>query len=51
VIHEGDDFKVEVLVYQVELLGRGKRTRSTVDSAGELKVDGIVVIFPHHGEL
>ena len=35
------------MVYQVELLGRGKRTRSAVDFAGEMNVSGIVFIFPH----
>ena len=44
---DGHKVNVEVLVYQVELLGGGKRTRSAFDFAGEFTVSGIVFIFPH----
>jgi hypothetical protein len=44
---DGHEVNIEVLVYQVELLGRGKRTRSAVDFAWEFTVSGIVFIFPH----
>ena len=41
------EVNVEVVVDQVELLGRLKRTGSAVDFAGEFTVCGIVFIFPH----
>jgi hypothetical protein len=46
-ISNGHEVNIEVLVYQVELLGRQKRTSSAVDFAGEFTVSGIVFIFPH----
>ena len=44
---DGHEVDVEVMVHQVELLGRGERTRSAVDFAGEVNVIGIVCVFPH----
>jgi len=48
---DGHEVHIEVVVHQVELLGRGKRTRSAVDFAGEFTVSGIEFVFPHHSEL
>ena len=44
---DGHEVDIEILVYQAKLLGRGKRTRSAVDFAGEFMISGIVFIFPH----
>ena len=43
----GEKVDVEVVVHQIELLGRGKRTSGTVDFAGKFGVSGIIFIFPH----
>ena len=46
-LSDGHEVDIEVMVYQVELLGRGKGTRCAVDFAGEFTISGIIFIFPH----